>query len=413
MRWRNFFRKAAVTAAAASFLLFSAIALVGRQLPAEFQTVAGRAFSLSGPGLSASRLPGDEIPASSALEEGGYRAQVKLLGLIPVKTVAVREVAETEVIPCGTPFGIQMYTNGVMIVGISEIQSGGEIVNPAKEAGLQPGDIILQINGVKMEQNEQVAQTIEGSGGAPVQVTVRRGETLHETTLCPVLSDVDALWKGGLWVRDSTAGIGTVTFYQPEDGKFGGLGHGVCDVDTAGLMPLRNGKLVPVAINGIVKGERGRAGELRGYFSSDTPVGDLLANLETGVYGVLWSCPVQQEAVPVAMKQEVVSGPAQILATLDENGPQLYDIRIESVNYDETAKTKNLVLSVTDPVLLEKTGGIVQGMSGSPILQNGRLAGAVTHVFVNDPTHGYGIFAENMLAAAQSLSSAIDRSPAA
>ena len=204
-------------------------------------------------------------------------------------------------------------------------------------------------------------------------------------------------------MRDSTAGIGTVTFYNPTNSAFAGLGHGICDIDTAEIMPLGSGDIVPVTISGVVKGEKGKAGELRGYFSSDVPVGSLEANVEAGVYGTLNSAPVNREALKVAMKQEVKTGPAKVLTTIDGGEPRYYDIQIESVNYKNHAMSKNLVICVTDPDLLAKTGGIVQGMSGSPIIQDGMLVGAVTHVFVNDPTKGYGIFAENMMSVSQSV----------
>ena len=197
--------------------------------------------------------------------------------------------------------------------------------------------------------------------------------------------------------RDSTAGIGTVTFYNPENGLFGGLGHGICDVDTNSLMPMKNGDIVPVTISGVTKGQKGAAGELRGYFSSNQAIGNLFINSDEGVYGQLDASPVEQQALPVAMKQEVKEGPAQILTTVADGEPQYYNVTIESIEYKNSSRVKNLVVLVTDEVLLEKTGGIVQGMSGSPIIQNGKIVGAVTHVFLNDPTRGYGIFAENMV----------------
>ena len=198
-------------------------------------------------------------------------------------------------------------------------------------------------------------------------------------------------------MRDSTAGIGTITFYNPETGAFGGLGHGICDTDTTELMPLLNGEIVPVTISGVTKGQKGSPGELKGYFASNESVGTLSANVEEGVYGNLDTAPAGSTPLKAAMKQEVKAGAAQILTTIDGSGPQYYDIQVESIDYHENQSSKNMVIHVTDSALLEKTGGIVQGMSGSPIIQNGKIVGAVTHVFVNDPTRGYGIFAENML----------------
>ena len=193
-----------------------------------------------------------------------------------------------------------------------------------------------------------------------------------------------------------------MTFVCPETGLFGALGHGVCDADTLDLLPMMNGDVVPVKLIGITKGTQGAAGELKGYFSTDIPQGSLISNTETGVYGSLSSIP-EQEALPVAMKQEIQRGSAQILTTISGESPKLYDITIEKVNYQDGSPTKNMVIRITDPELLQETGGIVQGMSGSPIIQNGKLIGAVTHVFINDPKKGYAIFAENMLQEIQNI----------
>ena len=181
------------------------------------------------------------------------------------------------------------------------------------------------------------------------------------------------------------------------------MGHGICDNDTRDLMPMKTGEIVAVTISGVVKGQQGSAGELRGYFTSNEPVGALAANLESGVYGSMDQAPVAGESVPVAMKQGSEIGPAKILATIEGDTPQYYDAEIQSVDYSGDTTTKNMVIKITDPKLLEATGGIVQGMSGSPILQNGKLVGAVTHVFLSEPSQGYGIFAENMLEVSERL----------
>ena len=210
-----------------------------------------------------------------------------------------------------------------------------------------------------------------------------------------ILLGLTALVVLGVWLRDSMAGIGTLTFYDPATGVFAGLGHGICDMDTNGVMALRSGEPAPITLSGIVKGQADSPGQLRGYFSSEESLGTLLANRETGVYGTLHQAPAG-EMVETLTREEVATGPVQLLVSLDETGPQLYEAEIqEIINRDKT--TKNLVVQVTDPRLLERTGGIVQGMSGAPILQNGKLAGAITHVFTEDPTLGYGIFISNML----------------
>ena len=209
--------------------------------------------------------------------------------------------------------------------------------------------------------------------------------------------------KAGLWVRDSSAGIGTLTFYVPGSDIFAGLGHAVCDVDTGDVLPIASGEIVPARIYSVVKGQSGEPGELRGGFELGS-LGNLAVNGETGIYGSLTQTPVRGDPVPVAMKQQVKTGYAQVLTTIDGTEPELYDIRIDQVRYNDSSPTRNMVIVITDERLLEETGGIVQGMSGSPILQDGKLVGAVTHVFVNEPTKGFAIFAENMLKTANSLS---------
>ena len=301
-----------------------------------------------------------------------YQADLMLLDAIPIKTVDVEVVEETQVIPCGTPFGVKIFTQGVVVVGMSDLKSNGKTVNPARSAGLKIGDVITSINGIQVNTNEEVAAIIEKSGGVPLSLSVLRSNMSFEVQITPVKADDGVSYKAGLWVRDSSAGIGTLTFYNPEEHSFAGLGHGICDIDTGDLMPLLSGDIVSANISGIVKGEKGTPAELRGYFSNNNAIGNLSANIQTGVYGT-------------------------ILTTIQGNEPQYYDIEIESVNYNEDVPTKNMIVKITDPELLEKTGGIVQGMSGSPIIQNGMLVGAVTHVFVNEPEKGYGIFAENML----------------
>lgn len=396
---KKFFQRLTGWLTALTLLAGSAVGYYHYTLPDQFRVTAGTKLRLNQTGLSIIDTVNKKEITASALKSANqnYHAQLMLFDVIPIKTVSVKVVQEKLLVPCGTPFGIKLFTNGVMVVGVADIESVGKMINPAAVAGVKVGDIITEVNGKAVTQNSQVAKLIESSAGAPVELSIIRNEETLTATLTPILSDVDGSYKGGLWVRDSTAGIGTVTFYDPSNGAFGGLGHGICDVDTNELMPLRNGDVVSVTISGIVKGQKGRAGELRGYFNNDFPVGQLQANSEGGVYGTLNSSPVSTEAIPLAVKQEVKTGAAQIYTTVDGTTPRPYGIEIESINYHDGTKTKNLVVKVTDPDLLSKTGGIVQGMSGSPIVQNGKLVGAVTHVFVNDPTRGYGILAENML----------------
>ena len=390
-------------------LLGTAAGAAAYGMPDSYCVTAGGSLNLNQAGLSVKHAENNAEISAYASANQVYQAKLMLFDAVPVKDVKVSVVDEIRLVPCGTPFGIKMFTNGVVIVGVADIQSDGRTVNPAAVSGLKVGDIITAIDGRAVTQNEQVAETIEASEGKPLELSVVRDDKKISVTLSPVRSDVDSTYKGGLWVRDSTAGIGTVTFYDPKTGAFGGLGHGICDVDTNKLMPLGSGEVVPVTISGIVKGQKGHAGELRGYFNSDFPIGNLQANSAVGVYGTLNSSPVSGKAIKVAMKQEVQTGPAQIYTTVDGGAPRTFDIQIESINYHNNAQSKNLVVCVTDPELLKISGGIVQGMSGSPIIQNGMLVGAVTHVFINDPTRGYGILAENMVEISQKTNMQSDK----
>ena len=369
--------------------------------PNSYTVSQGGSLSWNGGMLSVTESNCAEVPAGTSVNSS-RSAELMLYHAIPLKTVQLNVVDDTTVILCGTPFGIKMFTNGVVVVSFSEIQTKSGLLCPAESAGIQSGDIVLSVNGKNAGSNTDVEATVENSGGKTLRFTVNRSGQILSFEVQPVKSESDGQFKIGMWVRDSTAGIGTMTFYDPTSKCFAGLGHGICDADTGRLMPLLSGDIVPVAISGITKGEKGSPGELRGYFSDSTAMGTLWANSDSGVYGTMDEPVTQGTTVQIAMTQEVKAGPAQILATVDGEGPKLYDVQIEQVDYRDGVQSKNMVLRVTDAALIAQTGGIVQGMSGSPILQEGRLVGAVTHVFVNDPTRGYGIFAENMLETARS-----------
>ncbi len=386
----------------AALCLVGAAALLASRLPDRLSFVEGQALTVNAP----VRLDvvGDRpaaVQASETLRAGGqFTASLRLFHIVPVKTVTVSIVRETDVIPCGATFGVKLYTAGVVVVGMTDVDTADGGHNPAYDAGIRPGDVILAINGRPVSSNDDVASIVAGCGGKPLTFSLKRGSVGFQARFTPLKSISAGEYKAGMWVRDSTAGIGTITFYSPQTGVFGALGHGICDVDTGKIMPLLAGDVVKVHIAGIVRGAKGQPGEIQGTLDDDA-WGSLSMNTETGVFGSL-SIPETGKAVPVAMPQEIQAGPAKILATLDDSGPKAYDISIEKINWND-APTKNMVIRVTDPALLSKTGGIVQGMSGCPILQNGRLVGAVTHVFVNDPQLGYGIFAENMLNTAKTL----------
>lgn len=297
------------------------------------------------------------------------------------------------VIPLGSSFGIKLFTNGVIVASLTDVEGGDAVSCPAFDAGIRAGDYILTANGSEVTTNSSLAALIGSSEGQPIVLTVGRGDDVFETTLTPVYC-LDS-FKAGMWVRDSAAGIGTLTFYDPETGMFAGLGHGICDMDTHGVMSMQSGEPAAITLCGIIKGAVGEPGQLQGYFTSDESLGQLIENNETGVYGMLNEAPTG-ETMEIAERSEVQTGPAEILVTVDESGPMRYTVNIDQI-LSEDQKTKNMIVTVTDSKLLDMTGGIIQGMSGCPIIQNGKLVGAVTHVFTEDPKSGYGIFATTML----------------
>lgn len=399
---KKWIKRTAASLLAISAVAFGAVGYTGSTLSDHYSVFSGDTLSFGSTGLIGSVVTGSGSE-HTATSDGSYQVDVKLFGMVPVKKVSVDVVDRQTLVPCGTPFGVKMFTQGVLVVSMSDVETANGTVNPAKQAGIQVGDVITRIEGKQVNTNEQVSDMVEHSNGQPLKITAIHKNETYETTLTPVVSTSHTGYRAGIWVRDSSAGIGTLTFYSPETGVFGGLGHAICDVDTGEIMPLMTGEVVDVSINDVIKAKAGSPGELRGSFSSATDMGRLIQNSETGIYGVLFEQYTGHEAMPIALKQEVKEGDAEILATIDGDTPKKYSIKIEKVSFSDKAKTKNMVVKVTDSELLEKTGGIVQGMSGSPIIQDGHLVGAVTHVFVNDPTRGYGIFIENMLDGAQEI----------
>ena len=326
-----------------------------------------------------------------------YMATLKFMNIFPVKSVKVHVCEGAKVTPCGVPFGVKLYTKGAVVIGTSSVRSDEGMVEPWSAAGIRKGDVIIAADDKEVLNNDDLEQIIQNSSGSEIEFRVMRENKEFITHLKPLKSTEDDKYRIGIWVRDSSAGIGTLTFCSSKNHIFAGLGHGICDVDTSELLPLSRGEIVGAQITSIVPGCQGVPGQLKGCFTDPKPIGEICVNNETGLYGNLSSDFNFGSEVNVVMKQRVKKGPAQILTTIEGDKPALYDINIDSINYDVTIPTKNMKISVTDPRLLEKTGGIVQGMSGSPILQNGGLIGAVTHVFVNNPARGYAIFAETML----------------
>ena len=379
----------------------SSVAYFGNQIADSYYVAEQDTLSFSGMPLECRAETNDvSVGLKNNTSVNGYKTQVSLFGIIPIKNVTVTETKQTEVVILGSPFGLKIYTEGVLVVGFSDVEPENGTVNPAKDCGIMVGDAVLSVNGKAVTSNSEMQKEISKSKGKACELAVKRGQEQFTVSLTPAISKSDKTCKIGLWIRDSSAGIGTLTFYSPELKVVAGLGHGICDTDTGELVPFKNGEFVNAEIIGVKKATNKTAGELQGVFSNGE-IAELKENDITGVYGITDNISGGVNVMKIALKQEVEVGKAQIITTLDDEGPMVYNCEIEKVYHNDSSKIKNMVIKITDEELLKKTGGIVQGMSGSPLIQNGKLIGAVTHVLVNDPTKGYGIFAENMLETAQ------------
>lgn len=330
--------------------------------------------------------------------EDTYTMKVDLFGFIPFKESAVSVIQEKKVTPIGYPVGIYVQTDGVLVIDTgSFVSSNGKKVSPAKDI-LMPGDYICEVNQENIESKNELMEKIAECNGQTLELEIRREDAYYNIEVEP-LKDKKGEYKLGIWVRDNAQGIGTLTFAD-ESGYFGALGHGINDVDTTNLMEMKEGGLYQADIISITKGTKGSPGELTGViaYSNRYKLGEIYQNTKKGVYGVLEqeNIEVENNAVSIALKQEIEKGAAQILCTISTE-PELFDVEITAIHQENDNINRGLELKVTDERLIEVTGGIIQGMSGAPILQNGRIVGAVTHVLVNDPTRGYGIFIENML----------------
>ena len=321
---------------------------------------------------------------------------IKLLGIIPVKTTSIIQSKPKKVSVSGESFGIKLYTDGVIIVGIRDVETDKGKCNPAKEAGLEKGDIIIEINGKKVYSADSVTDILNDNNGKDYKITVKRNGNYKEFLLKPAYSSSQGCYKVGLWVRDSTAGVGTITYYDKSNNTVSALGHPITDVDTNEIMPILDGEAVRATVTKIYKSKAGEAGSLCCEFTNDI-IGTLKKNCQSGIYGK-YTCTLKNTyEYEVASPNEIVRGPVQILCTIDSGKAKFYNAQISRISYRENKKGKNMVVKITDDRLLEKTGGIVQGMSGSPIIQNGKLVGALTHVIVDSPEKGYAIFAQDMV----------------
>lgn len=295
----------------------------------------------------------------------------------------------------GEPFGLKMYTDGVMIVELESYFDGSRYVCPAKDGGLRESDVIKEINGTDITSNEKLREVTLNSDGNTLDVTLEREEKMLSKQITPV-KNTAGNYLIGAWVRDSSAGIGTVTYYDSEQSYFAGLGHGICDCDTNTLMPLASGEAVVAEISSVTKSTNGSPGSLNGYFS-DRTIGEITKNCDIGLYGTFDNSLVEnKEKIQVAQRSELKKGKATVYTTIEGNSPQPYEIEITGISRNKNSN-ESFTVKITDYRLLEKSGGIVQGMSGSPIVMDGKLVGAVTHVFINSTNEGYGIYIGNMM----------------
>ena len=328
------------------------------------------------------------------------KLELKLLGLIPIKSVSVSKIKDLEVYPGGLNIGIKISTKGVLVVGHSDVESfEGKVESPAKSSGIELGDIITKINGEDIENSRDLSQKISNIEQDKISLEYLRNGVNNKKEV--ELKKENSEYKLGLWVRDSTAGIGTLTFYDKKSNLFGALGHPITDGDTNRPFSIKEGNLLNSSVISIKKGEKGSPGELKGLFVNEKEnIGKIEKNTESGIFGVGSDNLINNiydKPIKIGFRSEIKEGPAKIITTIDENGPKEYDIEIIKLLSQEEPGAKSMIIKVVDEELLEKTGGIVQGMSGSPIIQNDKLVGAVTHVLINKPDVGYGIYIEWML----------------
>ncbi len=342
------------------------------------------------------------LQTSSTMEQdkinkiGKVSFSLNLFNLIPLKNIDVNVIPKTTVVPMGNAIGMKLYTAGVLVVGMSEIEGK----KPYENSGIKEGDRIIQINQNQIDSTDDLMQAVNKSDGNNISIKYVRDEKTITTSIKPVKNSSNE-YKIGLWVRDAAAGVGTLTFYEPASGMFATLGHGIMDIDTAELIKIANGELVTTNILSINKGTKGNPGEIRGTIEAGHTIGTISKNTKFGVFGTINKTPYlsipNTNEMQVALREEIKTGKAQIICELENGKKEYYDIEIQKVFINNNKDNKSMLIKIIDTKLLEKTGGIIQGMSGAPIIQNGKFIGAVTHVLVNDPTIGYGVFADIML----------------
>ena len=380
----------------------SVIIFEGEEL--NLKTVVGlkikRANGTNMPVIQASNLGGSE--QSSKYETAGtFELNLNLFGTIPVKEIDVNVIPKTKVVPMGNLIGAKLYTSGVLVVGMSEIQGDDQQKHkPYEGSGIEEGDMIVEMDSKKIANTDELVETVNSSKGKVIQIKYVRNDETITTSIQPIKSE-DNEYKLGLWVRDAAAGVGTLTFYEPSTGKFAALGHGIVDVDTGDIINIANGELVTSNLVAIKKGEKGTPGEIKGSIDSGVTIGNISKNTNFGVFGLVSNKNNLNlngaKEYEVALRSEIQTGEAEIICELENGKKEKYKIEISKIYTSNNYDNKSMMIKITDERLLQKTGGIIQGMSGAPVIQNGKFIGAVTNVLVNDPTQGYAIFADMMI----------------
>ena len=380
----------------------SVIIFEGEEL--NLKTVVGlkikRANGTNMPVIQASNL-GESEQSSKYETAGTFELNLNLFGTIPVKEIDVNVIPKTKVVPMGNLIGAKLYTSGVLVVGMSEIQGDDQQKHkPYEGSGIEEGDMIVEMDSKKIANTDELVETVNSSKGKAIQIKYVRNDETITTSIQPIKSE-DNEYKLGLWVRDAAAGVGTLTFYEPSTGKFAALGHGIVDVDTGDIINIANGELVTSNLVAIKKGEKGTPGEIKGSIDSGVTIGNISKNTNFGVFGLVSNKNNLNlngaKEYEVALRSEIQTGEAEIICELENGKKDQYKIEISKIYTSNNYDNKSMMIKITDERLLQKTGGIIQGMSGSPIIQNGKFVGAITNVLVSDPTTGYAIFCDLMV----------------
>ena len=349
----------------------------------------------------------DELPIAKTVSTANVEYtrtesyEVSLLNKFAIKNIEASIIPKTKVIPVGTTVGLKLHTNGVLVVGMSEVKNiNNEKSKPYEKTKIKEGDLIIEVNGNPITSTEDLIETVNACSGNNLNIKYIRNDEIYTEQIVPAKTS-STEYKLGLWVRDTAAGIGTISFYDPESKNFAALGHGILDIDTEELISIANGEITTANIISIAKGEKGIPGEIRGSLIGQSSIGSISKNTKLGIYGTINNSSVlnvgRERAIEVALREEIKEGKATLICSLENNQKQEYEIEIEKIYLNNNTDNKSMVVKITDKELLQKTGGIIQGMSGSPIIQNGKLIGALTHVLVSDPTKGYAVFADMMV----------------